>query len=177
MDLETILLSDDVSGAINDNLSYLITIIPELKAMIGFEHRHPKHHLDVWEHTMLALDLSEKDFDIRLTLLLHDIGKPHSYQDEEIRHFRGHAEKSVEMSKKILYRLGYEEDYINYICSLIKYHDTKITSEMIKNNYDFCTTLLKVQIADGFAHNPNSLEKKKQYFNKIEEKLSSRKRC
>ena len=54
--------------------------------MIGFEHKHPHHHLDVWNHTLLALSYSPKDFDIRLVLLLHDIGKPHSYQDEEIRH-------------------------------------------------------------------------------------------
>ena len=44
-------------------------------------------------------------FDIRLCLLLHDIGKPFSYQGEEVRHFRNHAAVSANMSKIILKRL------------------------------------------------------------------------
>ena len=49
-----------------------------------------------------SLDLSEKDFLIRLVLLFHDIGKPHSYQEGEVRHFKNHAKVSANMSKKIL---------------------------------------------------------------------------
>ena len=37
---------------------------------------------------------SPNDLDIRLALLLHDIGKPFSYQDDESgRHFKNHALK------------------------------------------------------------------------------------
>ena len=75
--------------------------------MIGFEHNHPHHHLDVWNHTLYALSLSENNFDIRLSLLLHDIGKPFSYQDDEIRHFHNHPYVSFIMSKSILSRLGF----------------------------------------------------------------------
>ena len=92
---------------------YILDLIPELKNTIGFEKKNPHHHLDVWNHTLLALSLSEKDFDIRLCLLLHDIGKPFSYQDEEVRHFHGHPEVSNKMSLEILNRLGYGEDFIN----------------------------------------------------------------
>ena len=81
MSLQEILLTDDIVKSINDNMDDLLLIIPEIKNMIGFEHNHPHHHLDVWNHTLLALSLSENDFDIRLCLLLHDIGKPFSYQD------------------------------------------------------------------------------------------------
>ena len=79
MNLEEILLSEDIVSSINNNLDYLLNVIPEIKYMIGFEHKHPHHHLDVWNHTLLALSLSERDIDIRLTLLLHDIGNPFSY--------------------------------------------------------------------------------------------------
>ena len=114
MDLQSILLSDDVVKSINENMDYLLQIIPEIEKMIGFEHNHPHHHLDVWNHTLLALSLSEKDFDIRLCLLLHDIGKPFSYQDEDVRHFRNHAEVSARMLKTIIKKLGIKVDYINY---------------------------------------------------------------
>ena len=60
MDLQSILLSENIVESINKNIDYLLQIIPEIKSIIGFEHKHPHHHLDVWNHTLLALSLSEK---------------------------------------------------------------------------------------------------------------------
>ena len=174
MDLQSILLSENIVESINKNMDYLLTIIPEIKNMIGFKHNHPHHHLDVWNHTLLALSLSEKDFDIRLCLLLHDIGKPFSYQDEEIRHFRNHAKVSSEMSRIILNRLGYDEEYINYLSYLIENHDTKIDNKQIKNNYEVCLKLYEIQKCDALAHHPDKLEKRKQYLNEIENKMNYR---
>lgn len=174
MNLQEILLSDDVVESINKNMDYLLQIIPEIKYSIGFEQNHPHHHLDVWSHTLLALSLSKKDFDIRLCLLLHDIGKPFSYQDEEIRHFRNHAKVSSDMSKEILQRLGYDENYINYICYLIENHDTKIADKQIKNNYEACLKLYEIQKCDALAHHPDKLEKRKIYLNEIQEKILKR---
>lgn len=175
MNLEEILLSDDVVESINKNMDYLLKIIPEIKNMIGFKHNHPHHHLDVWNHTLLALSISEKDFDVRLCLLLHDIGKPFSYQDEEVRHFRNHAKVSAIMSREILTRLEYDKEYINYLCYLIEKHDTKIDEEQISNNYDICLKLYEIQRCDGLAHHPDKLEKRKTYLEKIQRKLMIKK--
>ncbi len=171
MSLQEILLSNDVVESINKNMSYLLQIIPEIKNMIGFEHKHPHHHLDVWNHTLLALSLSEKDFDIRLCLLLHDIGKPFSYQDEEVRHFKNHAKVSAKMSAIILKRLGFDDDYIKSICYLIEQHDTPISDEQIVNDYDLCLQLLKIQKCDALAHHPDKLEKRKKYIDETYKKL------
>lgn len=71
--------------------------------MIGFDHKHPHHHLDVWEHTLYALDMSDKDFDLRLTLPFHDIGKPFSFVEKNgIRYFHNHPYISQNMTKIIL---------------------------------------------------------------------------
>ena len=174
MDLQEILLQDDVVESINKNMDYLLQIIPEVKNMIGFEHKHPHHHLDVWKHTLLALSLSKMDFDVRLCLLLHDIGKPFSYQDEEVRHFKNHAKVSSLMSKEILHRLNYDEEYISYICYLIENHDTKIDEEQIENNYERCLKLYEIQRCDALAHHPDKLEKRKLYLNEIGEKIFKR---
>ncbi|MBR3660884.1 MAG: HD domain-containing protein [Bacilli bacterium] len=171
MNLQEILLSENVVDIINDNIYYLQQIIPEIKYCIGFDQNHPHHHLDVWEHTLLALSMSEKDFDIRLCLLLHDIGKPFSYQDEEVRHFKNHAKVSAEMSKEILQRLGYDEKYVSYICSLIEKHDTMIDDNNIKNNYEFYLKLFKIQKCDALAHHPDKLEKRKEYLDQLQKKL------
>jgi tRNA nucleotidyltransferase (CCA-adding enzyme) len=81
-------------------------IIPELEKEDGFDQKNDYHIYDVWEHTLKALEKSDNDLEIRLAVLLHDIGKLHSYQEDgEIRHFKGHAQKSAEMAKEMPRRI------------------------------------------------------------------------
>jgi len=162
--LEQILTSDNIIKSIEDNKEILIKIIPELNDMIGFHHNHPHHHLDVWNHTLLALSYSFNDFDLRLCLLLHDVGKPHSYQDKEIRHFKGHPKVSSEISKNILERLGYDNEYIEEICCLIKNHDNLITHYDLLDNFDLTFKRYLVQYCDALAHNPEKLKKRIKYL-------------
>lgn len=168
-----ILMSDNIINCINENLDVVLEVIPELKDMIGFEHNHPHHHLDVWNHTLLALSLSPKDIEVRLVLLLHDIGKPHSYQDEEVRHFRGHAKVSREIAFEVLKRLNFEDDEISKLCYLIEEHDTFITDEEIIKNRELAIKKFKIQVCDGLAHNPLVLDKRKEYLLAINEKLNT----
>ncbi|MFA6752858.1 MAG: HD domain-containing protein [Bacilli bacterium] len=170
--IKNILISDNIVDSINDYTKVLIEYIPEIKFMIGFDHKHPHHHLDVWNHTLYALSISECDFDIRLTLLLHDIGKPFSYQEGEIRHFQGHPKISSYISELILNRLGFEKNYINKICYLIENHDTIISSDDVFDNYDLQLKRFKVQRCDSLAHHPDQLEKRKDYLNKTKTLLN-----
>lgn len=62
----------------------IFKIIPELKPADGFDQRSSWHIYDVWKHTEVALSNSNYDLEERLALLLHDIGKPFSYIDENI---------------------------------------------------------------------------------------------
>ena len=165
--LYDILICKNVVENIRVNLSDLIKLIPEIEDMIGFEHKHPHHHLDVWEHTLYALSLSPSDFDIRLVLLLHDIGKPHSYQEGEVRHFMWHPIKSKEISKLILERLGYEKDYIDYICEIVSRHDTPLTREDIVTNNKLSKVIFEVQKCDALAHNPDKNKKRCCNFVKV----------
>lgn len=174
--LYDILMSDDIVKSINENMDYLLKLIPEINQMIGFDQKHPHHHLDLWNHTLYALSLSEIDFDIRLSLLLHDIGKPNSCKEDEVRHYKNHPIVSAKISREILSRLGYDKDYIDYICFLIEHHDEKITEEQIDTNYDLYKTLYKIQKCDGLAHHPDKLEKRKKYLFEIEEILKKRER-
>lgn len=165
--LEEILTDNNVVESINNNLDELLLLIPELKFMIGFDHKHPHHHLDVWEHTLYALSLSENNFEIRLSLLLHDIGKPFSYQEGDVRHYNGHALKSYEMAKKILDRFNYEDNFKEEVCYLIKTHDTPISKKNIEDNYELCVKRYKIQVCDALAHNPKKLEKRIKYLKKV----------
>ena len=169
----SILMDDDIIRSINNNLDILLNLIPELKDMIGFEHNHPHHHLDVWNHTLLALSHSPKDFDIRLVLLLHDIGKPHSYQDEKVRHFRGHPKISSNMAFNILKRLNFNNDEIFKLCYLIEQHDTPITDQEMTDDKGLVITKFKIQCCDALAHNPLKLGKRISYLLTMNEKLNN----
>ena len=65
LDFYTILMSEDVVGEIRNHLDSILEVVPEIKPMIGFAHKHLQHHLDVFEHTLYALSLSEKDYLVR----------------------------------------------------------------------------------------------------------------
>ena len=167
MDLYDILMDDDVISSIHNNLDSLLYMIPEINSMIGFDHKHPDHYLDVWEHTLYALGLSEKDYEIRVILLLHDIGKTYSYIEGDIRHFYGHARVSKMISQSILTRLNFDNSFKNEILYLIEHHDLPIKNEEIQNNYELMQMLYKIQYCDALAHNPNKLERRKKNLAQI----------
>ena len=145
----------------------IFKIIPELKAEKEFPQNNPWHIYDVWNHTKKVFENSKPDKEIRLVLLLHDIGKLHSFQDDEngVRHFRGHSQKSAEISEQVLKRLGYSESEISQICFLIANHDKTIQPDAINfNNLEICKKLLYIQYCDASGYNPD-------YISRVTERL------
>lgn len=138
----------------------IFEIIPELKAEEGFDQKSAWHIYDVWEHTEVALSNSKQDREERVTLLLHDIGKPNCYQDDgDVRNFKGHAEKSAEMAEVILRRLGYNDSQIELLCWMIRNHSTTIDPNQVnKNNLKRINKLLDIQYCDTNAYNPEKIE-------------------
>lgn len=169
--LRTILMADDASEMIRNNLDIVLIIIPELAPMIGFDQMHPHHHLDVWEHTLLALNFAPKDdFDTKLAVLLHDIGKPHSWSfDGTVRHFYGHAKMSKIISQNILDRLGFPLEYKCQLLDIIERHDNALTEEDIESDYQISQRIFKLQVCDCFAHNPEKNARRLQYIKEISE--------
>lgn len=170
--LENLLLARYLK--VDANKERVFKIIPELKAEDGFEHKHPHHCFDVWEHTMEALKRSKPDLQIRLALLLHDIGKPYSYQEGEdgIRHFKGHPQKSAEISKQVLQRLGYSDNDVEDICFLVNNHDTLIDVDRInEKNIELIKKLLYIQYCDAYAHAPQYIDRRIQKLDTVYGKL------
>lgn len=168
--INNILCEDNVVESIESNLEGLLNVIPEIEPMIGFEHKNPYHHLNVWEHTMYALSFSPNNFDIRLTLLLHDIGKPQSYQEDNgRRHFKKHPEMSAKITNNILNRLEYDKEYIGYICEMVERHDSLLTRDDISSNPQMSSTIFEIQKCDIWAHNPEKNQKRLEYIQTVTE--------
>ena len=167
-----ILTKNKTRKNIEENIEILISIIPEIKPMIGFEHKHPHHNLDVWQHTLKVIEnLDTNDLELNMAGLLHDIGKPFAYQDEEVRHFHGHPEVSAVMTKEILERLEFDENFIEKITYLVRTHDTIINPNSLDNSYELIQKRLKLQYADARAHHPDKIQKRIDFLNTIRMKL------
>lgn len=170
--IEEILETNDIAGLTNENIEELVELIPEIKNMIGFEHKHPHHHLDVWQHTLEVIKyLNTKDLELNMAALLHDIGKPFSYQDDEVRHFHGHQEVSSKMAQQILTRLKYNEDFIKRVLYLIETHDTIIEPNNLDNSLEMIHKRLQLQYADAKAHHPDKVQKRIKYLDGIKNQL------
>jgi poly(A) polymerase len=109
----------------------LSIILPQVASMKGIS-QPPLYHPegDVWEHTLLMLKfLSDRKDDLRRDtrlawgVLLHDIGKPDTYiQDERGIHFYGHTTHGANLAFNILQKLRFPRAEIDTIISMILNH-------------------------------------------------------
>lgn len=171
--LKYCLLCDDIS-LVEDEI---FLIIPELKNEKNFDQKSEWHSFDVWNHTLTTINACDKNFDDRLVLLLHDIGKPFSYQEDgNIRHFKDHAKKSAVMAKDILLQLNVSKDKIDDIIKLIELHSSKIKIEDINDeNIDFYKRLLKIQKCDARGYEKEHAMQIYQQLEMLELELINRK--
>ncbi|MCL2248541.1 MAG: CCA tRNA nucleotidyltransferase [Oscillospiraceae bacterium] len=127
VELDGLLIGGNVAEILTGYSEVLEVLIPEITPMIGFEQNNSYHHLDVWKHTVKAVESVPPDRILRLTMLFHDIAKPQCYSETNGGgHFYGHPKVSSEMARKILRRLKYDTRTIKTVTELIYYHDTDI---------------------------------------------------
>ena len=167
VELSKLLMGDGAKDMLLAYSDVLSQIIPQVGPCIGFEQHNPHHKFPVWEHTAEAVSYAPKDLVVRLTMLLHDIGKPETFfmDDKGIGHFYGHPEIGAELANHILRDLKYDNDTIKSVTSLVEYHDVSIapTSRSIRRwlnklgNQRFAQ-LVEVKRADAMAQ-ANSAEK------------------
>ena len=103
----------------------LSVFIPEIAPAIGFKQYGKKHAYDVWEHICHTVDTIPNDKVLRLTMLLHDLGKipTHKINENGDSTFKNHATIGGEMAKEILTRLRLDKKTINRVSFLVSYHD------------------------------------------------------
>lgn len=100
-------------------------ILPELDRCMETPQNHPHHCYTVGEHILHSLAGVPAVKDMRLAMLLHDIGKPRTLETDRhgITHFHGHPAVSAEMAEEIMRRLRLDNDTIVTVKRLVEFHD------------------------------------------------------
>lgn len=106
--------------------------LPEFDRCMETTQNTPHHCYSVGEHILHSLLYVKEDKVLRLTMLLHDIGKPvvRTTDKNGRDHFKMHAPEGEKMAKGILRRLKFDNDTIGKVCRLIRWHDLRPTPEM-----------------------------------------------
>ena len=133
-----------------------------MKFLAAGEHFYEWHLYDVYTHSIKSISYCPYNQHIRLTLLLHDIGKPFCKTTDENKqdHFYGHPQKSVEIASVVLKRLKVSNELFKKVITLIEIHDKKISlnDESIKFwlrtlGEELFFDLMEVKLADMNSHN------------------------
>ena len=146
----------------NAKREIIAVAVPEVRRMFDFLQNTPHHKYDVYEHTVESIANIEPNPILRLTMLLHDIGKPSVLKIDRngVAHFKTHPEQSVKIADKVLHSLKMSNEDIKYILSLIKEHDNRVEESerkmkrlLKKYNYNECffEDYMKVRFADTNA--------------------------
>ena len=162
VELMKLLAGERAAELLRDYAEVFAVIVPELAPMFGFAQNTPWHSYDVWEHTLRSVAAAPQDALLRMTMLLHDIGKPHRYtQDEQgIGHFYGHGEVSAALADAILRRLRYDNATRVAIVELVRHHDRHVSADArsLRRTLNVLgeeqtERLLAVKLADSSAQN------------------------
>jgi tRNA nucleotidyltransferase (CCA-adding enzyme) len=193
VELNKLLLSDHPDKLIEAyKMGITGIILPEFDIMMKTEQNNHNHIYTVGMHTVKALQLidlpeaqqpftkeerqithKEKLF-LCWTMLLHDVEKPscltHGEDGED--HYYGHENKGAITAKAILRRLKFDNETIDTVVRLVKWHDYRITltpatmrKAINKIGADIMDLLFEVKKADLLAQNPMTWEDKVKHLN------------
>ena len=103
-------------------------ILPELAPAVGFDQRNPHHCYDVYTHSVQAMEGVPPEPVLRLSALLHDVGKPAAFSlDEEgVGHFYGHPKVSAALTDRALTRLRLDRATREEVVALVARHDLPV---------------------------------------------------
>lgn len=164
------LMGDHIRKTLIDYHPIFASLCPDISLMKGFDQNNPHHIYDVLEHSAHVIHHCPKDRELRLAALFHDVGKVHSYTEDEqgIGHFYGHSEISEKIALQTMKKLNLDHRTIQNVALLIRYHDVQFPaqSKSVKRwlrrlGEDMFFKLLDLKIADNRSQAP-------QYFQRGE---------
>ena len=165
--------------------------LPEFDTAMVTTQENPHHAYNVGDHMLHAVcdvnlerlaeeyegeELENNKRILRLTMLLHDIGKPatKTVDEDGIAHFKDHPELGTRMSGEILRRLRYDNDTVKMVTGLVAAHEIRYPAEkksvrrvIGRVGEDYFPLLYYVNEADALAQSMFMREEKLQRLQDI----------
>lgn len=170
-------------------LGLTAVFLPEFDVMMETPQNNHHHCYSVGEHTIRSLREVSNDKVLRLTMLLHDVAKPLTITtDEEGQdHYYGHPELGATKAKEILKRLKWDNDTIDRVTRLIRYHDDRpplseknVRRAMNRVGLEQFPGLFEVKRADVLAQGEYKRQEKLSYideYQKYYEQILEKNQC
>ena len=152
--------------------------LPEFDRIMETDQETPHHMYSVGGHTLHAMKNVRADKVLRLTMLLHDMGKPalKTIDEEGVAHFKRHAEESQVIAKDVLKRLKFDNDTLNKVTRLVCFHDYRMpaTAKNVRRamnqiGEDLFPYYMEVRRADVLAQSMYRRDEKIKNLEEIEE--------
>lgn len=146
-------LDDLIAGA-----PVLCRFIPALEETVHFNQHSPHHAYDVYTHICHVTAAVPREATLRWAALLHDVGKPACYtQDETGRgHFKGHAQVGAAMADEILRELDAPKPLAAEVVWLIDHHmeplprnEAELSADVERDGLTRTRQLLTLKEADA----------------------------
>ena len=151
--------------------------LPEFDKLMVTEQETPHHMYNVGEHTIHAMENIRADKVLRLTMLLHDMGKPalKTFDENGRAHFKKHAFESERIARAVLKRLKFDNDTLHKVTRLVYYHDYRMpaTAKNVRRamnmiGEDIFPYYMEVRRADVLAQSLYKREGKLENLDAIE---------
>ncbi len=179
-ELFKLLCGKDVFRVLDDYRDVLAVVLPELEPCFDFDQRNPHHCYDVYTHIARSVEAAEPEPELRLAMLLHDIGKPETFFTDEdgVGHFYGHGKAGARLAETIVKRLKLSSRQQKEIVTLVEYHDYPLEADkkilrrrLSKFGEETLRHLIAVQKADVSAQAPAFREERLDSLRTIESVL------
>ncbi len=152
-------------------------ILPEFDAEMEAVQNNAHHRITVGEHTIRTMCACDPDRILRLTMLLHDSGKPvcQTIDDKGVYHYHGHAAPGAVIAEKVCERLKYDKATERTVVHLIRNHSLYpelshegVRRAVVQLGEDLFPLFLKVKRADISGQSIEVQEKKFKYMDEME---------
>ena len=160
VELCKLLMGEKAGDILRQYPDVLCQFWPQMKPLVTLEQHSPWHCWGGWEHTIRAVEAAPADGILRLTMLLHDIGKPgcKSTDEKGIDHFYGHPSAGAKLAGQMLRALKFDNKTRERVGILVERHDVQIPCQdrsirkwMGRLGTETFFQLLEVKRADGMG--------------------------
>lgn len=159
-ELKRLICGKDVKRVMLEFPGIFAAMLPPLAAAVDYDQGSKYHNSTLYEHTARAVEAAPPTVEMRLAMLLHDIGKPacRTVGEDGECHYYGHGERSAEMSEQLLRALKCDNALRERVVEIVRYHDIPVETSrkyikrrLAKHGAEVFADIMNAHIADDSA--------------------------